>query len=432
MTALGKGEGTPAKSVRRRCTRRRGHFAVILGLALFACFTASAAAVIVHLPGGSLSYLPAHGSKALSAKSSKAPVSYHGGPVMSSNSNYTIYWSPTGAAAYPAGYEAGVNRYLEDLAHDSGGLQNTDSLLVQYGNGGGEFANYNSQFAGALSDTDPYPANGCSAAVICMTDQQIRNEVSGFVESHKLPTDLQHEYFLLTPAGVESCLQANEKSCSDGTTHPAFCAYHGFIPVSTGVIVYANAPYVAGLACNPGEQLPNENPSDAEVAGGLAHEHSESVTDPELNAWYDIKGEEVADKCRTGKTKTEFGEPLGKAPDGADYNQLINGDLYWFQQEWSNEIAGCSQRFAQLPVVAKLAPKKGPAPGGTTVTITGSGFVAPAVVRFGEAQATGVLVTSANTITASSPAHAAATVDVTVTTGSGTSAITKKDHYKYK
>ncbi len=426
MRGLGGREGTSAKMKRRRAMRR-GRGALILALCLLGCFTASAGAVILRLPDGPLSYLPAHAGKALSAKSSKVPVTYHGGPVMSSNSNYTIYWSPAGPSAYPAGYETGVNRYLEDLAHDSGGLQNTDSVLVQYSN-----ANYNSQFAGTLSDTDPYPANGCAAAAICLTDQQLRAEISSFVEAHKLPTDLQHEYFLLTPAGVESCLQANEKSCSDGTTHPGFCAYHGFVPVGKGVIVYANIPYLAGLACNPGEQLPNGNPSDAAIAGGLAHEHSESVTDPELNAWYDSKGQEVADKCRTGKAKTEFGEPLGKAPDGADYNQVINGDLYWFQQEWSNELAGCSQRVAELPVLTKLAPKKGPLPGGTTVTITGTGFAAGAVVDFGEAQATGVVVNSTKTITAVSPAHSAGTVDVTVTTGSGTSAITKKDHYKYK
>lgn len=405
---------------------------VTLVLALMAALSATAAAVIVHLPGETLSYLPVHGAKVLNAKSSKAPLAYHGGPVMSTNFNYTIYWSPTGASAYPAGYEAGVNRYFEDLAHDSGGLQNTDSVLIQYGAGGAEFANYNSHFAGALSDTDPYPANGCAAAAICLTDQQIRSEIAGFVEAQKLPTDLQHEYFLLTPAGVESCLEAKEKSCSDGTPHPGFCAYHGFIPVNTGVLIYANDPYVAGLSCDPGESHPNENPSDAAIAGGLAHEHSESLTDPQLSSWYDSKGQEVADKCRTFKAKTEFGEPLGKAPDGADYNQVINGDLYWFQQEWSNETAGCSQRFAQLPTVTKLGPKKGVLAGGTSVTITGSGFLGAAVVKFGEVTAGGVVVNSPNTITAISPPNSSGTVDVTVTTASGTSAINKKDQYKYK
>ncbi len=432
MKGLVEGLGTPPHGAGRGRTARGAALAAVLVLGLLGCLATNASAVIVQLPGRALSYMPAQGPRALSAKTSKAPLTYHGGPVMSSNSNYTLYWAPSGSPAYPAGYQAGVNRYLEDLAHDSGGLLNTDSVLTQYGNGLGEFANYDSHFAGALADSDPYPANGCAAAPICLTDAQLRSEIASFVEAHKLPSDLQHEYFLLTPPGVESCFEANEKSCSDGTAHPGYCAYHGFIPVSGGVIIYANNPYVAGLSCDPGEQHPNENPSDATIAGGLAHEHSESLTDPELNAWYDSKGQEAADKCRTFKTKTEFGEPLGVAPDGADYNQLINGDEYWFQQEWSNLTAGCSQRLAQLPVLTKLAPKKGPVAGGTTVSITGTGFTSEAIVRFGEAKASGVLVNSATSITASSPAHAAGTVDVTVTTATGTTPLTNKDHYKYK
>jgi hypothetical protein len=417
--------------------RRRRHRAPASALCIAALLGAGAAAppagaVLVELSGRTLSYLPVHPSHAASAKSSKSPVLYHGGPVMSSNANYTLYWDPSGAPSYPAGYETGVDRWLEDLAHDSGGIENTDSVLIQYTGTGGEAANYESQFAGALADPDPYPANGCSAAPVCLTDEQIRSELAAYVEAHKLPTDLAHEYFVLTPPGIESCLEASGKSCSDGTAHPGFCAYHGFIPVAKGVIVYADDPYVAGLACDPGEQHPNENASDATIAGGMAHEHSESVTDPELNAWYDSKGQEVADKCRTFKQKTEFGEPLGTAPDGADYNQVIDGDLYWYQQMWSNETGACEQRLASLPTITKLAPSSGSTAGGTAVTISGSGFASSASVSFGGTPATGVVVNSSSSLTAIAPAHAAGTAEVTVTTSSGTSAPTKKDRFKYK
>jgi hypothetical protein len=351
---------------------------------------------------------------------------------MSYNTDYALYWAPAGAPEYPAGYEAGINRWFEDLAHDSGGLQNTDSVLTQYKDAAGESSNYDAHFAGALIDTDPYPSNGCSAAAICFTEEQLRAQITAFVESHKLQTDLQHEYFLLTPPGVESCLEAAGHSCSDGTKHASYCAYHGYITVATGVIVYANNPYVAGLKCDPGEEHPNGNPSDATIAGGLAHEHSESVTDPELNAWYDSKGEEVADKCRTFKQATEFGEPLGKAPDGANYNQLIDGDLYWYQQEWSNEAGVCEQRSAQPPTVTKVTPKSGHTTGKTLVTITGTNFAAPATVKFNGNLATEVIVKSSTSITAVSPAGTAGIVDVTVTTSAGTSPISKKDHFTYK
>ena len=405
--------------------------------------------MIVRTPGGTISYEPVpaasprllakrggepHG-KGGGGSNSKGPLVYHhpGAPVMPANTNYTLYWDPPGAPAYPAGYEAGINRFFEDLADDSGGLFNSDSILTQYGDSKGHFASYSSHFGGALIDTDPYPADGCSAAPTCLTDAQIRAELVSFAQSEKLPIDLEHEYFVLTPEGVESCMEAAGTICSDGTTHKVYCAYHNFIEVGGAVLIYADDPYVEGLACDVGNEHPNGNAADATIAGGLAHEHSESVTDPELNAWYDEKGNEVADKCRTTKAKTEYGEPLGQAPNGADYNEVINGDLYLYQQMWSNEAGECRQRVAELPAITKLSPKSGSPEGGTTVTITGKGFVSPVTVHFGEATASQVQVNSATSITAVSPAGAPNTkVEVTVTTSGATSPTGKKTVFKYK
>lgn len=418
----------------------------LIALALVLAPTASA--VLVQVGSSTVGYEPVHQGNAASAKSrmrsrvspqvvpaAKSSLEYHGGPVMPSNTNYAIYWDPAGAPSYPAGYQAGIDRWFEDIAHDSGGFQNTDSVLTQYGDSAGEKAAYQSSFAGALTDTDPYPSNGCSSAPTCFTDGQLRTELVQYVEAHSLPTDLRHQYFLLTPPGVESCLEGAGKSCSAGARHAAYCSYHGFISLSKGVLVYANTPYMAGTNCDPGEEHPNENPSDATLAGGLVHEHSESITDPELNAWYDSKKEEVADKCRTFKASTEFGAPLGKAPDGSNYNQLINGDRYWYQQEWSNSAGACEQRAVQSqppPAVTALSPKSGPKVGGTPVTITGTGFSSPATVKFGATAASEVKVLSSTKITAVSPPGAAGSVNVTVTTEAGTSAPGRKSHFKYK
>lgn len=407
----------------------------ILAAASLALMSAGASALIVHLRHHRLSYQPTRRAQqralGYTSPASGKPVEYHGGPVMPSNTNYAIYWDPAGAPSYPAGYQAGINRYFEDLAHDSGGVMNTDSVLPQYGDSASEFANYSSHFGGALTDTASYPASGCAEATICLTDEQLRAELQMFVKANKLPIDLQHEYFLLAPPGVESCFEAAGNECSAGTKNAKFCAYHGFITVASAVLVYANDPYVGGLGCDLGEEHPNGNVSDAEIAGGLSHEHSESVTDPELNAWFDTRGQEVGDKCRTFKQATEFGEPLGKAPDGSNYNQVINAGLYWYQQEWSNAAGGCQQRLAERPLVKKLAPKGGPQSGGTVVHIVGANFLAPATVKFGAAAATEVTVSSSTSITAVAPAGAGS-VFVTVTTSAGTSAPTKKARFKYK
>ena len=193
--------------------------AALLTIAILAVGATSASALIVHVGARTLGYEPlprapvqAQAEPAGGGKPGKkgpgAGLEYNGGPIMPANTNYALYWDPAGAPEYPAGYETGLDTFFEQLAHDSGGLQNTDSVLTQYGDEAGEFANYNSHFGGALIDTDPYPANGCTSAPICFTDEQLRAEITAYVEAHKLPMDLKHEYFLLTPPGVESCLEA--------------------------------------------------------------------------------------------------------------------------------------------------------------------------------------------------------------------------------
>jgi DNA-binding protein YbaB len=71
--------------------------------------------------------------------------------------------------------------------------------------------------------------------------------------------------------------------------------------------------------------------------------------------------------------------------------------------------------FVAAPTLSSVSPAGGPAAGGTGVTITGANFVSGATVTFGGTAATGVVVTNSTTITATTPAHAAGAVTVTVT-----------------
>jgi hypothetical protein len=71
------------------------------------------------------------------------------------------------------------------------------------------------------------------------------------------------------------------------------------------------------------------------------------------------------------------------------------------------------------PTISGVSPSTGPAPGGNSVTITGTGFVAGATVRFGDAVATNVTVTGSTHITLTAPAHAAGAADVTVVNPDG-------------
>jgi IPT/TIG domain len=83
-----------------------------------------------------------------------------------------------------------------------------------------------------------------------------------------------------------------------------------------------------------------------------------------------------------------------------------------------------ADRFTYLippPIISGLSTHKGPAGGGTTVTISGEHFVGVTAVDFGSVGATSFVVNSSKVITAISPAETSDKVNVTATTPAGLS-----------
>jgi hypothetical protein len=87
--------------------------------------------------------------------------------------------------------------------------------------------------------------------------------------------------------------------------------------------------------------------------------------------------------------------------------------------------------YMPLPTVSAVGPRAGSTAGGTSITITGSHFVAPATVHVGGLSATQVVVVSPTQITAKTPAHAAGAVNVQVFTSAGSNALSSADYYAY-
>jgi hypothetical protein len=90
-----------------------------------------------------------------------------------------------------------------------------------------------------------------------------------------------------------------------------------------------------------------------------------------------------------------------------------------------------NERAAVRQPVTSVDPNAGPADGGTSVTITGGGFTGAIEVDFGGIPAADFVVDSDTSITATSPAASAGTVDVAVTTLGGTSAASASDQFTY-
>ncbi len=87
--------------------------------------------------------------------------------------------------------------------------------------------------------------------------------------------------------------------------------------------------------------------------------------------------------------------------------------------------------YVASPTVTALSATAGPLAGGTSVTITGTGFLGQPIVDFGGTAATNVTLVSSTQITATSPPNAAGPVDVTVNDLGGTSATSAADQFTY-
>ena len=396
---------------------------------------------------------------ALSDYPGSPPLIDHGGPVMGTPSAgdevvvTPIFWAPAGYS-FTAAYKNVITAYLTDLAADSDQTSNVFATMFQYSGSNGAI-NYRMTAATPITDTTSFPTAGChlntgavygdnSGYTTCLDDAQIVSETKAVVSGHGLTRDFGHLYVMFLPKHVESCFSAGNPADQQCTINPspsaAYCAYHSAF-VAGGETAYATMPFPVynspvGFSCTTEDlggshtiQAPNGDvDADVEISP-LSHEMAEAITDPNGNAWYDAAGFENGDDCAY-----IYGALSGT--NGALWNQTVNGHHYLTQEEFSNADfkvghEACLQSMPPVvPSVTGLSPASGPSTGGTTVTITGSGFPSASAVTFGGTAAT-FTITDATHIRATAPAGLAGTVDVKVATSAGRSPVVANDHFAY-
>jgi hypothetical protein len=336
---------------------------VCLMLGVFAS-GASAATVFHPRVDGALGLIPPVNSQGQFGSQDVAtgaltPVTYHGGSTMTGGVTvHTIFWCPGGGAdcagssnpfqgqpsGAPADYIGMIQQFFTDVAAVSGATTNTFSVEPQYGDGtsvghitpGDYSISYNSaDSTQSIIDSNPYPAQGdqCASpdnANVCITDAQIQAEVANVISNVGGSGGLHNLWFVFLPAGVDECIDPGV--C--GTN--AFAGYHSVSDLNNG-----NGPVIYAVAIDPIIETtvaPGADPEgypDAEVTIDVAaHETNEAMSDPEGVGWMDPNGFEIGDKCEFGP---QHGTPLGFAPNGSPYNQVINGDEYLTQEMWSND-----------------------------------------------------------------------------------------------
>jgi len=243
-------------------------------------------------------------------------ISYHGGPVLlgTPKAYYIWYGGWSGNTA---------TTILPDLAQSIGGSGyfNINSTYFDGSNG---------HVTGAVSfggSTSMGYTHGTA-----LSDSMIRQIVSDAITSNSLPKDTNAVYFVLTSADVN----ATSGFCTQ------YCGWHANGSIAGSDIKYAfiGNPDRCPNACEAQAIGPNGNAGADGMASIISHELEEAVTDPDLNAWYDRRGEENADKCAW-----TFGTTYATA-DGASANMKLGQRDYLIQRNWVNAAGGyCAKSY---------------------------------------------------------------------------------------
>ena len=243
-------------------------------------------------------------------------ISYHGGPVILGTTHiYYIWYGNWGSNT--------ANSILTNLAQNIGGSPYFN-INTTYYNGSNTHVSNSVQYFG--STTDNYSQGSA------LSDSAIQAIVSSAITSGRLPLDSNAVYFVLTTADV------NETSgfCTQ------YCGWHTRGTISGTDIKYSfvGNPDRCPSACAAQTTGPNGNAGADGMASIISHELEEAVTDPDLNAWYDTRGAENADKCAWtfGTTQT--------AANGSKYNMTLGSMHYLIQRNWVNASGGfCALSF---------------------------------------------------------------------------------------
>jgi len=306
--------------------------AVVVGALLAAAAMALADPPAGQNPNGKM--LGVITPKGNSGKNSGTPVLlYHGGVVMDANKTYTIFWAPP-PYSFATGYINLINQFFGDVAAADGSSSNVYAVATQYYGPSNELIQYGSHVGDTVTDsTTPYNS-GCKAkgTTACVTDAQLQAEVQSVIALKGWPTNTGGAYFVFLPQNVGTC--------AGGCFPNNWCAYHSWIDTSSETILYANMPFQDQTPACDGGQHPNSSvdPNADATIDAVSHEHNEMITDPVGTAWFTKNGYEEADLCNF-----VYGSLSGTSP--SQFNQAINRNKYFAQEEWSNASSTCVQHY---------------------------------------------------------------------------------------
>ena len=261
--------------------------------------------------GPSLALVRSAGASAARAKSGNNGISYHGGPVITGPTKVYYIWYGSSSAS--------TVDVLTSLAQNIGGSAYYN-INTGYYNGANVHVSNAVTYVSAVTTTT---YKGTS-----LSDAAIQGVVADAIINNQLPKDVNALYFVLTAPGV---------TASSGFL-TKYCGWHTHATIASADIKYSfvGNPNGSSSCLQQTAGSPNGDVNADGMASVLAHELEETATDPDLNAWYDTRGYENADKCAW-----TFGTTYGAG--GGIANVHLGSRDYLIQRNWVNASGGyCS------------------------------------------------------------------------------------------
>jgi hypothetical protein len=261
--------------------------------------------------------------KGATAGNSTPTILYHGGPVLLDTVPlYVIYYG-----AVPGMTQNIINTFLSDL--DGSAPFGVNRTYTQ-GTGG-------PAVSGSLGTPKVFIDSGASQGTS--------------VASNTVGSIIQHAFangFTRDSKGVYFVITAPEISVSGFCK--SFCAYHTkSTTIASGFTIHYALVPDPGQRCTGCDgnfavfhetATPNGDPGADEMTDSIFHELSETVTDPDLNAWYTKNGSENGDLCNYF-----YGTAPLYTSMGATANAFLKGHYYLIQYIWKNSSPGvCAAR----------------------------------------------------------------------------------------
>jgi hypothetical protein len=275
------------------------------------CMASIATGLMAQGNGAKKHYYPIKGGVSneggvIAARSSN--LTYHtGGRVIPNAKAVFIFWGPS--FQNPASPDFQYAQTLQAFRNQFGttGEYNT---ITQYYQIIGGVKTFISQTNLGSGTPDWFDTSNPPTAV---TDADVQAEVNRYLATHAVDYSTVYEVFI-----PSTSYSSDGGGTSCGGPALQYCAYHSYFGSGTTAVKYSIEPYPSCGGCSVSGWNAAQNQEHF-----VCHETREAVTDQQLNAWFDSRGNEADDKCAWSPSP------------------FFGTGGYGYQYEWSNANSGC-------------------------------------------------------------------------------------------